>query len=427
MIYQPHICVVGNGSISETPQDETPSYFPKYVTVNFENIGLGNVMWKIASAYGISVKRNAEFYIGEQPKKWQDISGFCGPFPLVKPTNLPTAHYILEKFEGCFDKNMFEHKLDNTNIRVGRYLQSRKYFAHCEDKIIEMFQPNKHYIDQANEWFRLHNINENDIKVCIHIRGGDMQFEPQTLPDNEWFKQAIDKIQHDAKIIIFSDDFDLVKTFPIFSNKTYIFAEKNSIMLDFTLMTCCNYFILSRGTFSWWAAFVSKNKKNVIYHDEFVNTSIEKHFIDYYPNNWELLDFKYQSLNSVFVNKPKLFIENSYDLINYYHFTLKDRDNINIDYINKLCSQANNMWKFNITHIEGSFKPIYLSNWTLSINNTRKLVIILSIDDNSTLEIFRESPKKLSMNKNKLYIFPAYLLYKCSNVAVFYAMGNTFQ
>ena len=76
----------------------------KAVSVNLGNIGLANVIWKIASAYGIAIKRNAKCYLGEDPKRWQDISGFCGPFPKLKPNNLPQEPYISENYPGTFEK-----------------------------------------------------------------------------------------------------------------------------------------------------------------------------------------------------------------------------------------------------------------------------------------------------------------------------------
>ena len=396
------------------------------VTVNFGNIGLANVIWKIASAYGIAKKRNAKFYLGENPKRWQNISGFCGPFPDVKPNNLQQEHYIQEKYPGVFENRMLQELPDCNHIRVGTYLQSRKYFAHCEKDIIKMFQPNEKYIDLANSWFENNGVNIDDIKVCIHIRGGDMKVEPQTLPDNDWFNKAINKMPSNAKIIIFSDDFDLVRSFPAFSNENYIFAENNSIMLDFTLMTCCNNFILSRGTFSWWAAFLSKNKNKVVYHDEFLNTELENQFIDYYPKDWELLDFSYTPVSCIVENKPKISIKDDFDLVNYYYFTMND-NSIDINQITNLCQKANSLWNFHITHVEGNFKPISLSDWTLSINSTRKLVLVLALGNNSTLHLQKERITALTLKRNQLYIFPAYIVYKCFNAAVFYAIGDTFK
>ena len=398
----------------------------KAVSVNFGNIGLGNVMWKIASAYGIAMKRNANCYLGESLKKWQDISGFCGPFPVSKPTTLENEYYISEKSSGCFEERMFKENLSAKHVRVGTYLQSRKYFSHCENDIINMYQPKESFIDEANNWFRSHNINEDDSKICIHIRGGDMKSEVQTMPDNEWFQNAISKMPSSGKVIIFSDDFEFVKSFPVFSNTNYIFAEKNSMMLDFTLMTQCSHFILSRGTFSWWAAFLSKTREKVIYHDEFVNTEYENHFVDYYPSDWEQLVFKYTDVVAAIDIKPVLSTNDHYDLINYYFFSIKTQD-IDINYISKLCCEANSMWKFHITHVTGNFKSTYKPNWTLSINNTRKLVIILALNDDSTLDLHRETSRKITMTKNQLYIFPSYLLYKCHNVAIFYAVGDSFR
>ena len=403
----------------------------KIVTINFENIGLANVIWKIASAYGISIKRNAKFYLGENLKQWQNISGFCGPFPELK-SNSSTSdtikpHYVEENYPGVFENRMFEEWSNYSHIRVGNYLQSRQYFAHCEKDVIKMFQPKKEYIDKANLWFEECGVNIDDIKVCIHIRGGDMNVEPQTLPDNEWFIKAINKMPSNAKIIIFSDDFDLVRRFSAFSNENYIFAENNSTMLDFTLMTCCNNFILSRGTFSWWAAFLSKNRNKVIYHDEFLNTKLENHFIDYYPDNWELLDFNYTHVSCNVENKPKISINNDFNLINYYYVDITDKL-IDINCITNNCEKANRLlWHFQITQVEGNFTPIFLSDWTLSINSTRKLVLVLAVGDNSLLELQRENITNISLKKNQLCIFPAYILYKCSDAAVFYAVGDTFK
>ena len=45
----------------------------KYVTVNFERIGMGNVMFKLASAIGISKKRNAICCLNEDS---EHLSGF---------------------------------------------------------------------------------------------------------------------------------------------------------------------------------------------------------------------------------------------------------------------------------------------------------------------------------------------------------------
>ena len=398
----------------------------KVVTIKFDNIGLGNVIWIISSSIGISQKRNATCYLAEKLKSWQDLSGFCGPFPSLKPNNLPNEHYIHEKFEGVFTEKMFTEEYEHMHIRCGRYLQSCKYFSHCDKQIRDIFQPNDNFIKEANTWLKNNGITDIDDKICIHIRGGDMKKEPQTMPSNKWFEIALAKITKKAKVIIFSDDMAFVKSMPFFSNDNFIFATNNSMMLDFTLMTLCNYFILSRGTFSWWATYLSKSRKDVFYHNEFLNTELENNFCDYYPENWHEIKETYNKLSCKIDIKPSITINDKFDLLNYYYF--KVSDDIDINKISNLCNKANNMWNFNISHIEGSFKPTEFNNWTILIDKTKKLTLILSLDDNSTLEIFRSSTinSKINVVKNNLYIFPAYLSFKCKNVAIFSAIGNTF-
>ena len=59
------------------------------------------------------------------------------------------------------------------------------------------------------------------------------------------------------------------------------------------------------------------------------------------------------------------------DLRNWYRFF--DLGERNLEKIMNLCIQANNiMWNFDISNIDGSFKSINISNWTIAINSKRK-------------------------------------------------------
>ena len=86
-----------------------------------------------------------------------------------------------------------------------------------------------------------------------------------------------------------------------------------------------------------------------------------------------------------------------------------------------------NMWKFNINNLEGSFTPKYINKWKLSIDNTRKLVGVLALGDDSSLELYQHNVNKIKTVKNKIYIFPSYVMFKCENAAIFYANGDTFK
>ena len=182
------------------------------------------------------------------------------------------------------------------NVRVGEYLQSTKYFEHCEEKIRRIFQPIKYYVKRANAWFEEKGIAQQE-KTCVHLRRGDMEKEPQKFPSNKWFSSVFATMPPNAKFIFFSDDILWVKRQQIFANQDYVYSERDNdghhsspedTMLDFTLMTLCDYFVLSRGSFGWWAAYLSKSGlKQVFYNNEFRGTEIEHEFEKaYYPPEW---------------------------------------------------------------------------------------------------------------------------------------------
>ena len=91
-----------------------------------------------------------------------------------------------------------------------------------------------------------------------------------------------------------------------------------------------------------------------------------------------------------------------------------------------LCIKANNnMWNFDISNIDGSFKSTNISNWTIAINSKRKIVIVIILSDKSKLELF--NTKISNLKKNNILFFPSYLSFKCEDVAIFYANGSTFK
>ena len=356
LIEKPSIEILNNAYGKNWINKNHPSLNKSAVTCNFERIGMGNVMFKLASTFGIAKLRGATCYLGESTKH---LDGFCGPFPPIKPDNMVSEYYIEESGAGLYTSEMIYKNLQHTNIRVGRYLQSYKYFSHCEADIKRMFTPSQIWQRSANNWFETRQIGEGDIKACIHIRRGDMMEEPQNMPSMSWFSKVISKLPFGTKIIIFSDDMAWVRMQPLFTGPNYIHAENNNKMLDFTLMTLCNYYILSRGTFGWWAAYLSQSKVKVFYKNEFVNTSLEKYFdSDYYPEEWEEINVtnapRTQKHNTEMINitnEPFISVDDEYDLINWHRFS--NLTDLSLDKIRKLCIKANkSMWNFHILNIK---------------------------------------------------------------------------
>jgi len=258
-----------------------------FISINFEKLGMGNCMFKLASAIGIAKKRNVSVYLGEIPHK---LLGFQTKlFPKLKPKISIDEKYIGETYEGVYDEKMLTQYCDDMyNIRVGRYLQNTKYFSHCKQEILDMFQPNDTYIQKSQDWFADNNLTNCDNIVAIHFRRTDMLEEEQNLPSLESINSCVMSLpQENLKILVFSDDLDWVYKQDSFKKENYYIVSTNDYMLDFTIMLKCHYYILTRGTFAWWAAYLSKTKRQVFYQNEFKDTKLENNFSDdFYPSDW---------------------------------------------------------------------------------------------------------------------------------------------
>jgi len=113
-----------------------------------------------------------------------------------------------------------------------------------------------------------------------------------------------------------------------------------------------------------------------------------------------------------------------FDMMNYYSYTNIDTCIETIT--NRFVGANSEMWKFHLSGIEGSLTPRYINNWQLSVTTARKLVGVLPLAEDSYIEIHQDRVRRIdNPPKNSIYIFPSYLLFKCSHCAVFYATGDT--
>jgi Glycosyl transferase family 11 len=96
--------------------------------------------------------------------------------------------------------------------------------------------------------------------IAIHVRRGDMQLNLDFPLDN-FFRNALKQI-HDSnpgtvfKIKVFTDDQQYCKK-SLFLGYEFEVNEKGTTIEDFLGMLECEYLVISRSTYSWWAAYFS--------------------------------------------------------------------------------------------------------------------------------------------------------------------------
>ena len=138
----------------------------------------------------------------------------------------------------------FPDDIDSRTVIDG-YWQNLRYCQPLESRLRFAIGPNQ------NE------SNEEHQTLAVHIRRGEFIGEGNHLPIN-YYKDLIDKIKilHSiTEVKIFSDDINYCKQY---LSGDFNYRENQKEVEDFIEIAKCDFIILSRSTFSWWAAKISK-------------------------------------------------------------------------------------------------------------------------------------------------------------------------
>lgn len=174
------------------------------------------------------------------------------PFPLKKYS---TSH---PNYEALPDN------LKNVILEGGFF--SWKYFHHHRDKILEIYAPAQKVVDKLNSKYE--KLISLDNTVAIHVRTYSKSVHEEGLHFVGWkyFKLAMDKFPADSQFVVFSDRMNWTKEKfrTKFPEKDFIFIEGNDHIEDLFLMSMMKNQILSKSTYSWWAAYLNKNESKLV-------------------------------------------------------------------------------------------------------------------------------------------------------------------
>jgi hypothetical protein len=150
---------------------------------------------------------------------------------------------------------------------------------------------------------KTHFGNDNPI-VSIHIRRGDYLLPHHSFCelDADYYTQAI--VDHflpveDYNFLVFSNDISYAKELfegdnihfidPIGGEKICSDSEKE----DLALMSLCDHHITANSSYSWWGAYLCKNKnKKIICPTNWLKSNHQSSWINgnYYPPTWINID-----------------------------------------------------------------------------------------------------------------------------------------
>lgn len=287
--------------------------------------GLGNQLFQYAAGRALSLRLGTEFQLDplemldpmsrrnaakrhyDLPSVFQIDPQLVLPariFRAVKVPYLPAVigklygpllgklgHWQVARQKGAtdFDPAIFNMK---GNVYLHGGWMSEKYFSDQADAIRNELV----FRDQTDSDMKRDIINSKS--VALHVRRGDYLWNPVALKVNvvasqEYYDAGIalikKKVGSDIKVFIFSDDVHWCK------ENLKVDAEHVFVGDEFAgdragghlqLMSLCKHFVAAGSTFSWWGAWLSKNKEKVVVVPKrmFKDDSIDMK--DVYPESW---------------------------------------------------------------------------------------------------------------------------------------------
>ncbi len=330
----------------------------------------GNQLFQYAAAYSLAKETDSKLYVIVN-KKHKDLGYEKSEYALGE-FNIPEDNIVyLNKYNRLYMKFIYEYdnffvniikkflnieyvdeanfisiaKIQNNKILVMKgFFEAPFYFEKYKDELLKKFTFKNVDTKKLNKI--INNISQKKL-TCIHVRRGDMVYNGR-FTSIEFQKKAIiltKKLINNPEFFVFSDDPEMVKN-ELGDIKNLKFINGNSAIEDLYLMSKCSNNIITRSSFSWWAAYLNQNKGLVIapynlYSEKFFMeiNDLKKRVImrDSYskstPNNWILL------------NESSKFNENSTDIIRNLDIYSGNRIKLSIcnngDFYSNLCFSNN--------------------------------------------------------------------------------------
>ena len=209
------------------------------------------------------------FFLQHQLKKYTDMNiNMMEKYVLLEREyhGKLLKHHIVMNYDAQ-SPNIYNIR-NGKNILVKGYFQNKYYAEQIRDILLKEFIPKSAAELQKLDVYK-EIIKENS--VCVHIRRGDYVNNALHLVcDEDYYINAMKQMSRqllNPVYYVFSDDISYAKdTLKLeqFGEVIYASDLKLRDYEELYLMSCCNNFIISNSSFSWWAQFLSKNMDKIV-------------------------------------------------------------------------------------------------------------------------------------------------------------------
>ena len=204
-----------------------------------------------------------------------------------------------------YDESLFELDPNKNYKLIGRF-DLYTYWYNDVGEEVARWQYRKEIQQQAEQ--RMASIREcfgnNNPVVSLHVRRGDYLLPNHhfAILDSDYYEQAIvQEFWHpmDYNFVVFSNDIAYCKE--MLSGDNIHFVEpaggekvcSDSEKEDLALLSLCDHHIIANSSYSWWGAFLSKNKdKKIVCPTNWLKSYHQSSWINgrYYPPTWINID-----------------------------------------------------------------------------------------------------------------------------------------
>lgn len=249
--------------------------------------GLGNRLFKLASAYGISKNHNRNLFISYINKTMHNTSGVNYMETIFRKFQLQdVVESECKQFNEPYESPLTFLDIPNydADMLIRGYFQNEKYFYNYKNDLIDLFRMEDHRkIYLTNKYFDLGNT------FFLHVRRGDyLNEDMHNVNLSKYYINCFSLISPDAKILIFSDDIDFCKKWDFLKGKNISFVDPLENELNsLYLMSLCNLGgIAANSSFSWWGSYLNENpNKLVFFPDKWFNLDWDQSDIGWKNSN----------------------------------------------------------------------------------------------------------------------------------------------
>lgn len=242
--------------------------------------GLGNQMFQISNAFAYAKRFNLPFGINYNlsycPNQGHKAEKYRNNFYKNIPSTDVSPHNAY--FETQFKYNPIP-KFDSA-LLYG-YFQTEKYFEDFREDVKNLFEFPIEVKSKVDEFI---NSLEKPI-VGIHIRRGDyIRFQNHHgLQKSDYYAESA-KIFTNHSSVVCTDDWNSLNKEMAFSKS--IKSPFNEELEDLYLLSQCDSLIICNSSFSWWGAYLGKQKEKVIAPKNWFGNDGPKDYQDIYQKDW---------------------------------------------------------------------------------------------------------------------------------------------